>query len=700
MIGKRLGQYEIVEEIGRGGMAVVYKAWQPALERHVALKVLPDYFRHDPQFLARFQREARAAAGLSHPNIIAIHDVGEQDGVHYIAMEWVDGGSLRARLAFGPLSLEESQRVLAQTADALDCAHRHGLIHRDIKPGNILFTGDGRVKVADFGIAHAADGTQLTRSGVILGTPEYMAPEQAQGIPVDHRLDLYALGVVLYQMLTGRVPFRGTTPHAALHAVIYDSPPPPRALNPELPAAVETVVLKALAKQPQDRFQTGASMVEAFQRARSGVSIPIPPPSEPPARLAPAPWLRPRYLALAIAGVAVLLVGAVALLLVPSGSERAAAAAASVQAATATELALSGRDGTATAAATHRAQPAVPPSASPTISPATHTPTPSADSTKMRPTDTPGPTATYTLAPTGSPEPTVPPPTATRTPRPTETPEPTLPPPSPTASVGGNRVGFVSDRTGNDEIFVVNVDGSGLTQLTDNPAADWGPDWSLDGRRIAFASERAGNWEIYTMDAGGGGVTRVTDHPEYDSTPSWSPNGRRIAFMSERDGNLEIYVVDTSSGVVTRLTNDPSVDALPSWSPAGGLIAFQSGRSGNDEVHVMNPDGSDVRNLTNDPGPDWGPAWSPDGRRIAFASERDDNWEIYVINADGSGQTRLTNNAAIDQDPSWSSDGNRITFMSFRDGGSNIYVMNADGSGQTRLTDNPTRDESPSWAKP
>jgi Tol biopolymer transport system component/serine/threonine protein kinase len=687
MIGKRLGQYEIVDEIGRGGMAVVYKAWQLSLERYVALKVMPDYFRHDPRFLGRFQREARAAAGLSHPNIIAIHDVGEQDGVHYIAMEWLDGGSLRDRLASGALSLEEAQRILAQTAGALDNAHRHGLIHRDIKPGNILFTGDGRVKVADFGIAHAADGTQLTRSGVILGTPEYMAPEQAQGMPVDHRLDLYALGVVLYQMLTGRVPFRGTTPHAALHAVIYESPPPPRALNPELPTAVESVILKALAKQPGDRFQTGASMVAAFQEARRGVSVAVPVTAGPPVKPTPAPWQNPRLLALAIAGVAVLLVGAVVLLLIPRDGGGAAGATASAQ--TATEVARLGRDTTATASVTGRAQPTPSPSATSTSPPATGTSTP-----PTLPTDTPIPFATHTL------EPTAPPPTVTSSPRPTETAEPTLPPPSPTVPGARNRVGFVSDRTGNDEIFVMHVDGSGLTQLTRNPAADWGPDWSLDGRRIAFASERAGNWEIYTMDAGGGGVTRVTDHPDYDSTPSWSPNGTRIAFMSDRDGNLEIYVADAASGAVTRLTNDPGVDALPSWSPAGGLIAFQSGRSGNDEIHAMNPDGSGVRNLTNDPGPDWGPAWSPDGRRIAFASERDDNWEIYVMNADGSGQTRLTSNPAIDQDPTWSSDGSRIAFMSFRDGGSDIYVMNADGSEQTRLTDNPTRDESPSWARP
>jgi serine/threonine protein kinase len=159
--GRTVGQYQIVEELGRGGMAVVYEAWQPSLERFVTLKVLPEYFQHDPEFLTRFHGEAEEAARLNHPNIVTIYDVGEQAGVHYIAMEYLDGGSLRHHLAAGPLNLHEAQRILAQVASALDYAHGHGLIHRDIKPANILFTADGRAKVTDFGIARAADGTQM-----------------------------------------------------------------------------------------------------------------------------------------------------------------------------------------------------------------------------------------------------------------------------------------------------------------------------------------------------------------------------------------------------------------------------------------------------------------------------------------------------------------------------------------------------------
>jgi serine/threonine protein kinase len=193
-IARTIGPYRIVGELGRGGMAVVYKAWQPALERYVALKVLPEYFQHDPEFLARFHREAKAAARLSHPNIVHIYDTGEAEGLHYIAMEYVEGGSLRERLAAGPLDLDQAWHILAQVAEALDRAHAHGLIHRDIKPANILFTGDGRPKVTDFGIAQAAGGTHLTRSGMILGTPEYMAPEQAMGESVDYRADLYYAG--------------------------------------------------------------------------------------------------------------------------------------------------------------------------------------------------------------------------------------------------------------------------------------------------------------------------------------------------------------------------------------------------------------------------------------------------------------------------------------------------------------------------
>ncbi|MBN1137623.1 MAG: protein kinase [Anaerolineae bacterium] len=248
-------------------MAIVYKAFQPSLRRYVALKVLPDYFQADPEFVARFQREARAAAQLSHPNVVTIYDVGEQAGIHYIAMEYLEGGSLLDRLARGPLSPEEALQIVEQVGGALDFAHSRGLIHRDIKPGNILFSADGRPKVTDFGIARAGDTSRLTRSGTLLGTPEYMSPEQAQGRPVDHRSDLYALGVILYEMLTGRVPFQADTPHAIVYALIHQPPLPPRQLRPDLSSAMEAVLLKALAKQPNERFQTGADMTAALWTA-------------------------------------------------------------------------------------------------------------------------------------------------------------------------------------------------------------------------------------------------------------------------------------------------------------------------------------------------------------------------------------------------------------------------------------------------
>lgn len=274
--GTTLGNYQIIQEIGRGGMAIVYKAFQPSLRRYVALKVLPEYYQADPEFVARFQREARAAAQLSHPNVVTIYDVGEQAGIHYIAMEYLEGGSLLDRLSRGPLGPEDALRIVEQVGSALDFAHSHGLIHRDIKPANILFSADSRPKVTDFGIARAGDAARLTQAGTMLGTPEYMSPEQAQGVPVDHRSDLYALGVILYEMLTGRVPFRADTPHAIVYALIYQAPPPPRQLRSDLSPAAEAVLLKALAKQPDQRFQTGAAMAAAF---RSAVAVQPPSPA-------------------------------------------------------------------------------------------------------------------------------------------------------------------------------------------------------------------------------------------------------------------------------------------------------------------------------------------------------------------------------------------------------------------------------------
>jgi Tol biopolymer transport system component/formylglycine-generating enzyme required for sulfatase activity len=336
--------------------------------------------------------------------------------------------------------------------------------------------------------------------------------------------------------------------------------------------------------------------------------------------------------------------------------------------------------------------PTVTPTSSPTRTPVIFTATP---------TNTPfPPTATSTLTPV-RPTPKPVPPTGTSTPiPPTPTPTSTDIPVPPTATPigGGGRIAFESNRDGNWEIYVMNVDSSEQTNLTNNPAYDRGPSRSPDGRRIAFESNRDGNWEIYVMNADSSGVTRLTNHPDYDSSPSWSSDGQYIAFISMCEGNREIYVMNADGYGQTNLTNNPADDWDPSWSPDGWPIAFVSRRDGNWEIYVMNADSSGVARLTNHPDYDSSPSWSPDGRRIAFESRRDGNREIYVMNADSSGVTRLTNHPDYDGGPSWSPDGRRIAFYSNRDGNDEIYVMNADGSGQTNLTNNPADDRGPSWS--
>ena len=275
------------------------------------------------------------------------------------------------------------------------------------------------------------------------------------------------------------------------------------------------------------------------------------------------------------------------------------------------------------------------------------------------------------------------------------------------AAGGGSegRIAFVSDRDGDDEIYAMNADGSGLARLTNNPAYDAFPSWSPDGRKIAFVSDRGdGDDEIYAMNADGSGVTRLTDNPAQDTFPSWSPDGRKIAFMSDRDDeNFDIYAMNADGSGLARLTNNPAYDVFPSWSPDGRRIAFTSYRDDeNGEIYIMNADGSDLARLTNNPADDVLPSWSPDGRRIAFTSDRDDeNGEVYAMNADVAGVARLTNNPAGDGFSSWSPDGRRIAFVSDRDddGNFDIYVMNADGSGATRLTDNPGYDSFPAWTR-
>jgi len=267
LIGKMLGKYRIVSEIGRGGMAVVYKAEQVGLGRFVALKVLLPSFTGEDASVDRLRREAQAAAGLDHPNIVSIYEVGEVDGLHYIAMKFVEGRPLDVILKEDNLlPTERVIRILAQIASALDYAHRRHLVHRDIKPSNIIVGTDDHVTLTDFGLVKSVGSVTLTSSGMLVGTPAYMSPEQARGMEIDYRADIYSLGVIAFELLAGRPPFEGN-PLSIILAHASQDPPPLRSLRPSLPAGAEAATARALAKEAQDRFATAGAFVAALRQA-------------------------------------------------------------------------------------------------------------------------------------------------------------------------------------------------------------------------------------------------------------------------------------------------------------------------------------------------------------------------------------------------------------------------------------------------
>lgn len=263
MIGHDLsGRYEIITRIGGGGMALVYKAHDVLLNRHVAVKVLRQQFVNDEEFIRRFRREAQSAAALSHPNVVSIYDVGQEDDTHYIVMEYVEGNNLNEIIQErAPLQADEAVRIVVQICDALDHAHQNHIIHRDIKPHNILIGNNGRVKVTDFGIARAVTSSTITQTGSVVGSVHYFSPEHAKGVNTGEKSDLYSLGIVLYQMLTGKLPFLGESPISVALKHLQENFEDPRIVNPHIPQSVENVILKAMRKNPSERYASAHEML-------------------------------------------------------------------------------------------------------------------------------------------------------------------------------------------------------------------------------------------------------------------------------------------------------------------------------------------------------------------------------------------------------------------------------------------------------
>ncbi len=483
---KKIGHYEIKSELGRGGMATVYLGYDKRFEREVAVKVLPAEFLHDPQFSIRFHREAKVVAALEHPAIVPVYDVGESDeGLHYFVMRYMDGGSLADKLSEGNISLKEVARIINIIAPALDDAHEKSIIHRDLKPANILFDRHNRPYLSDFGIAKISGSQQDVTGSAIIGTPAYMSPEQAQGKKVDGRSDIYALGAIIYRMLTGTRPYSGDTPMSMAIKHITDPTPDIRNDNPALPLAMSSFIYRAMEKDPEARFQTAVELAEslnALANDKSTASIKTLSSHTKPGLTkihvkASSPSPKKKKMGWIIGLVA--FIGLVGL-----GFALKALLPADV---------------------------------------AEHAPTPTSRVASTFPPNTLAPLPTL---PPASP----PPPTSPLSP--TETKSPTTPPePENNLPVigGADKIAFLA----NGNIWLMNADGSDLVELSTNGALKTNLQWMPDHKSLIYIAGKC----IQTIDTEEDRIDIVTcfQQAEYLEAIQISPDGKRIAISMNRE---------------------------------------------------------------------------------------------------------------------------------------------------------------------
>jgi len=714
--GRTISHFRIGERLGSGGMGVVYEAEDIRLGRPVALKFLAPELVRDPAAKARFLTEARAASALDHTNLCSILEIGEsEDGLLFVAMPRYDGESLERRIDRGPLPVEEALDITVQAARGLAKAHAHGIIHRDVKPGNLFVTRDGVVKILDFGIAKLTGETGHTKLGAILGTPFYMAPEQALGETVDARADVWSLGVVLYEMLAGRRPFTGGTGAAVVHAVLHRAPEPLTSLRPEVPAAIDRLIGSMLAKDPGQR----PDAAEVLAELRNALGIPTTGSlsasvhRRPRRRLGWPGWAAAAGAAALAAGIAfgilAWLRGGAAPALLPGQIVR-----------------LTDLQGSETF-----------PSLSPDGTYFVYTKIDdNADLFLQRLAEgTP-----FNLT-AGSPADDY----------------------QPAFSPDGQQIAFRSDRDGGG-IFLMGATGESVKRLTD---FGYNPAWSPDGREIAVSTEGAfdprtrsstsqivlvdvatgtqrplavpdgiqpawsphrlriafwglaqpGNRRvIWTILVDGGSPVPVVDDAFYNWSPAWSPDGRFLYFASDRSGSMNLWrvAVDERSGRVSGtpqpITTSSEWSALPSLSRDGHRLIYATDSSRSfvelvpfnpetaqaagpptlvyqgarairscdvspdgawlalgasvpvEDLFLIRADGGDLRQLTNDPARDRTPYWSPDGSRLLFASNRSGKYEAWTIRPDGSGLTQITHLPEPVAYPFWSPDGRQIGF--------------------------------------
>ncbi len=701
MIGRTLGHHRVLALLGKGGMGEVYLAEDAKLNRRVALKVLPAEMAGDPERRRRFEREAQAVAALNHPNIVMVHSVEEAEGVHFITMELVQGRTLSELIPKDGLPLGRFFELAVPLADAISAAHGRGITHRDLKPENVMVTGEGRVKVLDFGLAKltegapsgetTSEGPPTTEPGRVFGTVPYMSPEQAEGKPVDHRTDIFSLGVVLYVMATGRRPFEGDTPASILSSVLKDTPPPVTERKPSLPRDLGRIVRRCLHKDPERRYQTAKDIRNELEDLKREVDSGEAQPPQERGR-------RPLGTAASAAALGALVLGVSAYVLFFHGG--GAQDAWEIKPLTT----FRGVEG------------------SPTWSP---------DGSLIA-YDKPGPEGTdiYVMAASGG-EPLK----LTRSPG-----EHRLPRWSP----NGESIAFLSRRGAESAICLIPPLGGSVRELVRISASNdfglvsggslgampWSPDgkellfprggalwkvdiataketrltdpgpggahatWSPDGNWIAFERTQDKRSGLWLLPAGGGEPRPLLVDDHHNRTPAWSADSRRIVFVRAYSGYVgNLWEIEVASGRLRQVTTG-SVNELDPAIAHDGRVAFVQWHEGADLYLARVADGTH-RQVTSRRGGSYNSRFSPNGKSLAYDSTQSGDFEVRILDLASRAERRL----GFGVFPDWSPDGRQVVFASDRDGAPGLWVLDVDGGAPRRLMEQTVLEAGPTrWS--